>query len=127
MRRLLMALVPLSILAAYVDCINGADRRLPPHVLYIGAPRTFSDRRGEFEEVRRAHFTRVSVVERDRFKVSDAKDADVVIFDWAQGTAPNEKVPTPFGPLEDWSKPTVLIDSAGLLLAERWHLIGAAG
>jgi hypothetical protein len=38
-----------------------------------------------------------------------------------------DKVTSPLGKLEGWSRPTVLLGSAGLFMAGQWQLIGGAG
>ena len=51
----------------------------------------------------------------------------VSLLDWSQDESRVGDAKSPFGKLEDWSKPTVLLGSAGLLLATQWQLIGGAG
>jgi hypothetical protein len=69
----------------------------------------------------------VTLADRERFDPAKAKDADVVLLDWSQHDTDVRKAKSPFGKLEDWQKPTVLLGSAGLLLAGQWQIIGGAG
>lgn len=96
---------------------------LPQKVLYVG------HRGGEYEPLLKKHFTKVEVVQREKFKPGLAKDFDVVMLDWPQsGFAREERISdAPLGRREEWSKPTVLLGSAGLNLAVAWKLKGGAG
>jgi len=73
------------------------------------------------------HFKQATVADRERFDPTVAKEADVVLLDWSQRDTDIRSAKSPFGKLEDWSKPTVLLGSAGLLLAGQWQIIGGAG
>jgi hypothetical protein len=75
----------------------------------------------------RAHFTDVTIADRTDFDPAMAKGADVVIFDWSQSDSNLESTKVPFGRFEEWTKPTVQVNHAGLLVAERWHVIGRFG
>ena len=70
---------------------------------------------------------KVTVAPRKGFDPAAARDTDVVLLDWSQSEDSVEKANSPFGKLEDWSKPTVLLGSAGLFMAGQWQLIGGAG
>src|SRR5829696_7441983 len=97
---------------------------LPLRVLYVGNDR---DRAADYEAFLKQHFAKVTVARRDGFDPVTARDADVVLLDWSQSEGPVDKAVSPFGKLEDWSKPTVLLGSAGLFMAGQWQLIGGAG
>src|SRR5690349_12294137 len=58
----------------------------------------------------------VKALTRGGFKQEQAAPYDVVILDWPQsGTSDQErKQGSPLGPRATWSKPTVLLGSAGL-------------
>jgi hypothetical protein len=95
------------------------------HVLYVGnaeSPR-FIDHRDFLQK----HFREVRLANRLDFDPAMAKDADVVLLDWAQGETEVRRAKSPFGKLEDWPKPTVLLGSAGLLMAGPWRIVGGAG
>ena len=86
------------------------------------------DRGADYEGFLKQHFAKVTVVRRDGFDPTAARDADVVLLDWPQSEGrPSDKTSSPLGKFEEWSKPTVLLGSAGLLLAGQWQLIGGAG
>jgi hypothetical protein len=97
---------------------------LPLRVLYVGNDR---DRATDHESLLKKHFARVTVARRDGFDPALARDADVVLLDWSQAEGPVDKAVSPFGKLEDWATPTVLLGSAGLFMAGQWQVIGGAG
>jgi hypothetical protein len=97
----------------------------PLRVLYVGNAREARAR--HFATFLAKHFAHVAVADRAAFDPAAARDADVVLLDWSQRDGPLEKTAVPLGRLEDWQKPTVLLNSAGLLVAARWGLIGGAG
>jgi hypothetical protein len=101
-----------------------AAEPLPLRVLYVGNNR---DRATDYEAFLKQHFTKVTMARRDGFDPDTARDADVVLLDWSQSEDSVEKARSPFGKLEDWSKPTVLLGSAGLFMAGQWQIIGGAG
>jgi len=75
-------------------------------------------------------FTSVRVVARDGFDPQSTGDADVVLLDWSQTEVDISKMrelKSPLGARDAWSHPTVLLGSAGLLLAGPWQLKGAHG
>ena len=102
-----------------------AEGPQPLHVLYLGNSK--SPRAVQFADFLKKHFAKVTVADRGNFKPSAANDADVVVFDWSQSEGTLEKTSVPFGRLEDWAKPTVLLNHSGLLVAGHWQLIGGAG
>ena len=102
-----------------------AAEPLPLRVLYVGND---ADRAADYEAFLKRHFAKVEVARRDGFNPAAAQDAHVVLLDWPQSEGrPADKASTPFGKLEDWLKPTVLLGSAGLLMAGHWQLVGGAG
>ena len=101
-----------------------AAEPLPLRVLYVGNDR---DRGADFESFLKQHFAKVTVARRDGFDAATARDADVVLLDWSQSEDSVDKASSPFGKLEDWFRPTVLLGSAGLFMAGQWQLIGGAG
>lgn len=95
------------------------------HLLYVGSAK--SSRGEAFAAFLKRHFAGAKVADRQGFDPAAARDADVVLFDWSQSDGDLAKTPVPLGRFEDWSKPTVLLNSAGLLVAGRWQVIGGAG
>ena len=117
----------LALLVGVWSAPRGAagEALLSLRVLYVGNGK--SPRAGHFAEYLKKHFVQVTVADRQGFNASAARDADVVLLDWSQSDSELRTTSVPFGRLEDWSKPTVLLSSAGLLVAGHWQLIGGAG
>jgi hypothetical protein len=92
--------------------------------LYVGQNR---DRGADYEAFLKQHFAKVTVAPRKGFDPAAARDVDVVLLDWSQSEDSVDKASSPFGNVQDWSKPTVLLGSAGLFMAGQWQLIGGAG
>lgn len=96
-------------------------------VLYIGEPGT----------PRAQHFTgfvgknvgQIEAASRKDFKPADADGFDVVLLDWPQSNSAREERSgrSPLGERAAWSKPTVLLGSAGLNLAVAWKVRGGSG
>jgi hypothetical protein len=93
-------------------------------VLYVG--NSSMPRGRAYAEFLGKHFRKVEAVERKGFDAQRAEPFDVVVLDWSQGDRP-EKPTSPLGPKKAWGKPTVLLGSAGLLLAEAWEIVGTIG
>jgi hypothetical protein len=93
-------------------------------VLYVGAERT-----PEFVAFLKYNVAQVESRPRRQFNPSDAVPFDVVLLDWPQGPETQEmaKLQSPIGPRAGWTKPTVLLGSAGLNLAVVWKLKGGTG
>jgi hypothetical protein len=122
-----MRLSLLLIVILFLVCARSfaADReKLNLGVLYVGSPD--SARGKAYADFLQKHFGRVDTAERKGFDPRRAEPFDVVILDWPQSERP-EMPASPFGPKEAWHKPTVLLGSAGLLLAEAWHIHGTIG
>jgi len=102
------------------------SQKIPLHVLYL-AQSGDDARRQSFESLLDEHFARVTVGQRDAFEASQAGDADVVVLDWSQSEDREDGYPSPLGDLENWNTPTVLLSSAGLLMAGPWNVMGGAG
>ena len=108
---------------------------LPRRVAYVGKPG--GDRARQFAAFLKEHFAQVDVADRDRLDPATLADADVVILDWSQSDAhadgqlkfpyPSRGLKSPLGPREAWTRPTVLIGSAGHLLAACWQVHGGSG
>lgn len=98
---------------------------LPLRVLYLGNEGT--PRSAQFVEFLRGQFADATAADRDTFDPAKAADADVVVLDWSQRDTNSENAVSPLGPRENWAKPTVLLGSAGHLLAAPWEIIGGSG
>jgi hypothetical protein len=92
-------------------------------VLYVGNAAT--PRGKAYADFLGQHFRRALAIERKGFDPRRAASFDVVLLDWSQQDR-GEKA-SPLGPMETWEKPTVLLGSAGLLLAQCWEIHGAIG
>lgn len=93
-------------------------------VLYIG---DVSGARGKaYARFLEQHFRHSEAIGRKGFDPKQAATFDVVLLDWSQRERP-EKPTSPLGPREAWDRPTVLLGSAGLLLAEAWEIHGTIG
>ena len=101
-----------------------AEGRLPLHVLYVGNDKA---RAAAYADFLGQRFTKVRVLQRSGFDPSAARDADVVLLDWSQSETDVKNARSPLGPPDAWSKPTVLLGSAGLMMAGQWQLLGGAG
>jgi hypothetical protein len=96
-------------------------------VLYIAEPGpSWAARRAGFEEFLRARFASVEVILHGELDDARAAGADVVLLDWHQGTGGDDD-PSPLGAREAWTKPTVLLGSAGLRTAKKWEVLGGSG
>ncbi|HEV3443722.1 MAG TPA: hypothetical protein VG099_03715 [Gemmataceae bacterium] len=93
-------------------------------VLYAGPSTTPRGR--AFAKFLQKHFAKALAVERSKFDPPQAASFDVVLLDWSQNERPEKPIP-PLGPKQDWVKPTVLLGSAGLLLAQAWEIHGTIG
>jgi hypothetical protein len=118
MRRLLLGFLVLFGSGHVAQAGEKSDLR----VLYVGTP---SSPRGEaYIKFLAAHFRRAEAADRDGFDPEKANGFDVVLLDWPQS---EREAKQPFGPRDSWAKPTVLLGSAGLLLARAWEVHGAIG
>jgi hypothetical protein len=131
-------LCPIAMLLVAVLPARAADFPkpvLPQRVLYVGKPG--SDRAREFETFLKRRFANAAVADRDALNSAATATADVVILDWSQSDAqgngrlefpyPERTLKSPLGPRDAWGKPTVLIGSAGHLLAACWEIHGGSG
>jgi hypothetical protein len=100
------------------------ERKVNLAVLYLGNPDTPRGR--AYADFLGKHFRKVEIAERKGFDPKRAEPFDVVVLDWSQNERP-EKPMSPLGPKNTWGKPTVLLGSAGLLLAEAWEIVGTIG
>lgn len=123
--------IPMMIAAAMLACTAaiGAQesRPAPLRILFVGeahlAPRTEAFRAFLAERFRSVRTTTHAAMTPEL-----AKDADVVILDWHQGQEnPFPPKASPLGTREAWTKPTVLLGSAGLFTACIWKVNGGSG
>ena len=120
--------------------ITAADKEIGPgplRVLYVGNKDT--DRGRAYSNFLGESFTLVKAVGRKAFdpRSAEVEAADVVVPDWSQGDIEHTEVrdpggseahlKSPLGSRSQWSKPTVLLGSAGHLLAAPWKVFGGSG
>jgi hypothetical protein len=118
-----------SILLASLAILFAQDgEKLPFKVLYVG--NTDTPRGKEYVDLLERTFQGAKGVSRKDADAARADAFDVVLLDWSQTDQSYQdldKVPSPLGDRAAWKKPTVLLGSAGLLLAEKWRLAGTRG
>jgi hypothetical protein len=117
-------LLTLVVGAFWVPWGTAGEGRVPLRLLYVGDDKA---RAADYAAFLEKHFAQVRVAGRTGFDPAAAREADVVLLDWSQAETDVRQAKSPFGKLEDWSRPTVLLGSAGLFMAGRWQLIGGAG
>jgi len=93
-------------------------------LLYVG-----KERSGEFVDFLKPKVARIETRDRSNFKPAEAAAFDVVLLDWPQSEETREmrKLTSPLGRREEWTRPTVLLGSAGLNLAVAWKMKGGSG
>jgi hypothetical protein len=107
--------------------VRSADSaKLPLNVLYLGRQKE-EKRTDAFVEFLSSRFVRCTAAKRDDFQVEMLSGIDVVLVDWPQQERLSSNYSSPVGPLENWKTPTVLLGSAGLIMAGPWSVIGGAG
>jgi hypothetical protein len=99
--------------------------RLDLRVLYVGNADT--PRGKDYADFLRRHCKSVDVANREGFDPARARPADVVLLDWSQSDPRTKPTKSPLGKREAWDKPTVLLGSAGHLLAAAWEVRGGSG
>lgn len=95
-------------------------------VLYVGDPPT-SVRAKQFTTFLQKNVGSIEAVSRKGFQPNQAGPFDVVLLDWPQSGDAEWKQKGPLGERAAWSKPTVLLGSAGLNLAVVWKVRGGSG
>ena len=98
------------------------------NVLYVGeAPNT--TRAKQVTEFLQKNLGRIEAVSRQGFKQEQAASFDVVLLDWPQSdkTEQERQQGSPLGARASWTKPTVLLGSAGLNMAIVWKVRGGSG
>ena len=118
-----------GLLLALTGFASEPGRRLDDlKILYIGD--RDSVRAKHFQGFLKENVGKVDFAERDKFKPSEAEDFDVVLLDWPQSNEARDDWKSGRSPLGDrnaWTKPTVLLGSAGLNLAVVWKVRGGSG
>lgn len=96
-------------------------------VLYVG--NATSARAADFKAFLSTNVGRVEVAARVGFDPAQAKEFDVVLLDWPQSESRGEFPPkkSPLGERSAWTKPMVLLGSAGLHMAIVWDVKGGFG
>lgn len=96
-------------------------------VLYVG--NATSARAADFKAFLGTNVARVEVAGRVGFDPAKARPFDVVLLDWSQSESRGAFPPTtsPLGERAAWTKPLVLLGSAGLHLACVWDIKGGFG
>ena len=96
-------------------------------VLYVG--NATSARAADFKAFLNTNVARVEVANRAGFDPSKASQFDVVLLEWSQSDSRGEFPPkkSPLGERNAWTKPTVLLGSAGLHMAIVWDVHGGFG
>src|SRR4051794_8601885 len=130
---------PFLVLAIAGHSLAVADdtRTQPLRVLYIGNKDT--DRGRSYARFLGENFVLVGAADRNTFDSGSIPAVDVVVLDWSQGDIDHSKdiarkasgwesdLKSPLGERSRWTKPTVLIGSAGHLLAAPWKVFGGSG
>lgn len=126
MKRITAALFLACLIVLAPQASSFGDEKLPQRVLYLC--RQNSDARtASFERFLTEKFASCTIAKRTEFKRELLDGIDVVLLDWSQSERAQREYESPIGPLEKWTKPTVLLGSAGLLIAKPWNVIGDAG
>ena len=94
-------------------------------VLYVGDLR--AARASEFAGLLKTNVGVFGTAAISTFKPEQAAQFDVVLLDWPQSGELRELKRAPLGERETWTKPTVLLGSAGLNLAVVWKVRGGSG
>ena len=96
-------------------------------VLYVG--NETSARAADFKAFLSTNVARVEVAGRVGFYPDKASPFDVVLLDWSQSERPGGFPPrqSPLGERNAWTKPMVLLGSAGLHMATVWDVKGGFG
>ena len=133
--RSLVAIALMMIGAGPARAADGPDPPRSLRVFYVGNAGT--ERGRSYARFLGEHFRLVGSVERDSFDPKSAAAAEVVVLDWSQsdvrhpegggGSLPESHLKSPLGERGCWDRPTVLLGSAGHLLAAPWKVFGGRG
>jgi len=120
--------VTVLVLRLGAACPAQESERLPHRLLYVGS--SSSERAKSFESFLSARFESVRTAERESFDPEDVDEIDVALLDWSQGDIEGRnlsELASPLGPRASWSVPTILLGSAGILIATPWGIRGSFG
>ena len=135
--RIHFMLVLVLAIASPAIAADDATRTRPLRVLYVG--NTNTDRGRSYARFLGETFTLVRAADRKTFDPGSVGDADVVVLDWSQSdidhrdsvrkkaSALESNLRSPLGERGRWTRPTVLLGSAGHLLAAPWKVFGGSG
>ena len=96
-------------------------------VLYLG--NATSARAADFKAFLSTNVARIEVAARAGFDPAQASQFDVVLLDWPQSESRGEFPPkkSPLGERDAWTKPMLLLGSAGLHMSIVWDVKGGFG
>jgi hypothetical protein len=120
----LVVLIGAVLIGLVEPAVAQEPKTIDLRVLYVGA--TTTQRGRAYAKFLQGHFRNAAAKERNGFDPQQAAAFDVVLLDWSQSERPAKPM-SPLGTRETWNKPTVLLGSAGLLLAPAWDIHGAIG
>ncbi len=126
MKLLITKLLVVCLIAVVAPPSSFGSEKLPLRVLYLSRQNDES-RTTSFADFLAEKFASCKTVGRDDFTSDNLDGIDVVLLDWSQSERASREYKSPIGPLEKWTTPTVLLGSAGLLIAKPWNVIGDAG
>lgn len=115
--------------ASSLGLSSQAQEHADLRVLFVGDD---EERAVVFTEFLGDHFENVERAKRTGFNPDMAGDFDVVMLDWSQREIDYQNggmaaLESPLGARDSWDTPTVLIGSAGLLIAAPWQTSGSYG
>ena len=121
--KLRLSIVLAMVLARLCPAVELRDLK----VLYVG--NATNARAADFKAFLSTNVAQVTVAARAAFDPAQAGKFDVVLLDWSQSESRGEFPPkkSPLGPREAWTKPMVLLGSAGLHLSIVWDVKGGFG
>ncbi len=119
----ILATAALALILAGPAADAAGPEKTALRILYVGNPS--SPRGRAMLDLFRARFRQAEAAERKGFDPKRAAGFDVVVLDWSQQERQGPY--SPLGSQAAWDRPTVLLGSAGLLLAEAWPIHGAIG
>ena len=135
--RIHFMLVLVLAIASPAIAADDATRTRQLRVLYLG--NTNTDRGRSYARFLGETFTLVRAADRKTFDPGSVGDADVVVLDWSQSDIDHSdtvrkkasdlesNLRSPLGERNRWTRPTVLLGSAGHLLAAPWKVFGGSG
>ena len=109
-----------------VASAQSADTKSDLKLLYV-ADGTSQARATAFESFLNERFGEVAAADHQSFQPAAARAADVVILDWSMAKGDMPPSDSPLGERADWSRPTVLLGTAGLHHSCAWEVAGGSG